>query len=70
MYYKQYYTYDTYYRPYYPQYVLYEVPREKNVFCSLTEALCSCAVLIVTTFTSLCITSTDLIIRGCDNKRN
>ncbi|CRG97279.1 conserved Plasmodium protein, unknown function [Plasmodium gallinaceum] len=70
MYSSQYYSYDTIYRPYYPGYVLYEIPQEKNIFCSLTEALCSGIGLIITSLASICVASTDLLIRSCDNRKN
>ncbi|SBT71808.1 conserved Plasmodium protein, unknown function [Plasmodium malariae] len=68
MYYKQYYTYDTVYRPYYPVYVIYEIPREKNILCSLAEALCGCVAFTITAISSIFICSTGLLLRSCDNK--
>ncbi|KJP84873.1 hypothetical protein AK88_05499 [Plasmodium fragile] len=68
MYYKEYYTYDVVYPAYYSGYVLYEVPREKNIFCSLTETLCSCFIFTATAVTSIFIVSADAMLRSCDGR--
>ncbi|GAW79966.1 conserved Plasmodium protein, unknown function [Plasmodium gonderi] len=68
MYYKEYYTYDVIYPAYYSGYVLYEVPKEKNICCSLAEVLCSCFIFTATVTTSIFLVSADVLLRCCDGR--